>query len=131
VAEGQLRIEYRDIVFFGENSRQSAQLAVVADKQGKYQEFHDVIFAKGSTVKDADFSAKAIATLAERIGVDARRLAADAAHADTEALVQKNHAEVGAMGVIGTPKFIINGRPVIGVQPMDVFIQAIGQELAR
>lgn len=131
VAAGQLRIEYRDIMFFGENSRQSAELAVAAGKQGKYQEFHDAIFAKGATAKDADFSAKGIAALAERIGVDAKQFTADAAHADTAALVQKNHDEAGALGVTGTPTFIVNGRPVIGAQPLEVYVQAIDGELAR
>ena len=131
VAGGQLRIEYRDIMFFGENSRQSAELAVAAGRQGKYQEFHDAIFAKGRTAKDADFSAKGIAALAERIVVDAERLAADAADPETAALVQKNHDEAGALGVTGTPTFVVNGRPIIGAQPLDVFVQAIDQELAR
>ena len=131
VAGGQLRIEYRDIMFFGENSRQSAELAVAAGKQGKYQEFHDAIFAKGATAKDADYSAKGIAALAERIGVDAKQFTADAAHADTAALVQKNHDEAGALGVTGTPTFIVNGRPLIGAQPLEVFVQTIDEELAR
>lgn len=131
VAGGQLRIEYRDIMFFGENSRQSAELAVAAGKQGKYQEFHDAIFAEGATAKDADYSAKGIAALAGRIGVEAKQFTADAAHADTAALVQKNHDEAGALGVTGTPTFIVNGRPLIGAQPLEVFVQTIDEELAR
>lgn len=131
VDTGELRIEYRDIMFFGENSRQSAELGVAAGKQGKFQAFHDAIFADGKTAKDADFSAKGIEKLAERIGVDAEQFTADAAHADTAALVQKNHDEASSLGVTGTPTFIVNGRPIIGAQPLDVFIQAIDEELAH
>ncbi|MFL4478083.1 DsbA family protein [Paeniglutamicibacter sp. ORCA_105] len=128
---GRLRIEYRDIMFFGENSRQSAELAVAAGKQGKYQAFHDAIFAKGATAKDADYSEEGIKKLAQRIGVDAKRFVADAEHADTAALVQKNHDEASALGVTGTPTFIVNGRPIIGAQPLDVFVRAIDEELGR
>ena len=131
VDTGELRIEYRDIMFFGENSRQSAELGVAAGKQGKFQAFHDAIFADGKTAKDADFSAKGIGKLPERIGVDAEQFTADAAHADTAALVQKNHDEASSLGVTGTPTFIVNGRPIIGAQPLDVFIQAIDEELAH
>lgn len=131
VETGELRIEYRDIMFFGENSRQSAELGVAAGKQGKYQEFHDAIFSEGKTAKDADFSAKGVEKLAERIGVDLEQFTADAARSDTAALVQKNHDEASSLGVTGTPTFIVNGQPIIGAQPLDVFIEAINKELAH
>lgn len=131
VDTGKLRIEYRDIMFFGENSRQSAELGVAAGKQGKFQAFHDTIFEDGKTAKNADLSANGIEKLAERIGVDAEQFTADAAHADTVAMVQKNHDEASSLGVTGTPTFIVNGRPIIGAQPLDVFIEAIDEELAQ
>ena len=130
VDAGKLRIEYRDIMFFGENSRQSAELAVAAGKQGKYQEFHDAIFADGATAKNADFSADGMKELAKKIGVDHKQLVADAASKETSALVQKNHDEAKDLGVTGTPTFIINGSPIVGAQPLEAFVQAIDAELA-
>lgn len=130
VDSGKLRIEYRDIMFFGENSRQSAELAVAAGKQGKYQEFHDLIFADGATAKNADFSDAGIKAMAKDIGADHQQLVADAASAETRALVQRNHDEATNLGVTGTPTFIINGTPVVGAQPLEVFTQAIDAELA-
>lgn len=130
VDAGKLRIEYRDIMFFGENSRQSAELAVAAGKQGKYQEFHDVLFANGATAKNADFSDAGIEAMARDIGADHRQLVADAAATETKELVQKNHDEAKNLGVTGTPTFIINGSPVVGAQPLEVFVQAIDAELA-
>lgn len=131
VESGQLRIEYRDIMFFGENSRQSAELAVAAGKQGKYQEFHDAIFAKGATAKDADYSEAGLKDLAERIDVDAEQFIEDAKHTDTVSLVQQNHDEANTLGVTGTPTFVINGRPIIGAQPLEAFVQVIDEELGR
>lgn len=130
VDAGKLRIEYRDIMFFGENSRQSAELAVAAGKQGKYQAFHDAVFADGATAKNADFSAAGVKALAAQIGADHQQLVADAASEETVALVQKNHDEAKGLGVTGTPTFIVNGSPLVGAQPLEVFVQAIDAELA-
>lgn len=131
VDAGKMRIEYRDIMFFGENSRQSAELAIAAGKQGKYQEFHDTLFANGSTAKNADFSADGIKTIAKTIGVDHGQFVTDAASAETKALVQKNHDEATNLGVTGTPTFLINGSPLVGAQPLEAFIQVIDSELAN
>ncbi|PQZ86675.1 disulfide bond formation protein DsbA [Arthrobacter sp. MYb227] len=130
VDTGKLRIEYRDIMFFGENSRQSAELAIAAGKQGKYQEFHDAVFADGATAKNADFSADGVKIIAKSIGVDHQQLVTDAASAETKALVQKNHDEATNLGVTGTPTFLINGSPLVGAQPLEAFVQVIDSELA-
>lgn len=130
VDAGKLRIEYRDIMFYGEISRRSAELAVAAGLQGKYHEFHEEIFADGATAKDADFSASGVKAMAKSIGVDHEQFVADAASDTTAALVQRNHDEAKELGVTGTPTFIINGSPVIGAQPLEAFTQVIDAELA-
>lgn len=130
VDAGKMRIEYRDIMFFGENSRQSAELAIAAGKQDKYQEFHDMLFADGATAKNADFSADGIKAMAKTIGVDHQQFVSDAASDETKALVQKNHDEATNLGVTGTPTFLVNGSPLVGAQPLEAFVQVIDAELA-
>ncbi|MBB2995252.1 DsbA family protein [Paeniglutamicibacter cryotolerans] len=130
VDAGKVRIEYRDIMFFGENSRQSAELAVAAGHQGKYQEFHDEIFADGGTAKNADFSEAGIKALAASLGVDHDQLVSDAGSKETSTLVQKNHDEAKELGVTGTPTFLVNGTPLVGAQPLEAFVKVIDDELA-
>lgn len=130
VEAGKVRIEFRDIMFFGENSRQSAELAVAAGNQGKYQEFHDAIFADGRTAKNADFSEAGVKAIAASIGVDHELLVSDAASKETSALVQKNHDEAKELGVTGTPTFLVNGTPLVGAQPLEAFVKVIDDELA-
>lgn len=130
VSTGKVRFEYRDIMFFGENSRQSAELAVAAGKQGKYQEFHHAIFADGGTAKTADFSADGIKELSGKLGLDHAQLIADSTSKETVALVQKNHDEAKALGVTGTPTFVVNGIPLVGAQPLEAFVKVIDDELA-
>jgi protein-disulfide isomerase len=49
----------------------------------------------------------------------------------TEDLVKKEQAEGSAVGVSGTPAFIINGRLVSGAQPFENFKAVIDDELSR
>jgi protein-disulfide isomerase len=48
-----------------------------------------------------------------------------------EARVRAGAAEGEKLGVNSTPSMFINGRPLVGAQPFEVFKQVIDEELAR
>ena len=48
-----------------------------------------------------------------------------------EARVRASYAEGEKLGVNSTPTIYVNGRPLIGAQPFEVFKQVIDEELAR
>jgi protein-disulfide isomerase len=48
-----------------------------------------------------------------------------------QARVREGAAQGEALGVNSTPSIYINGRPLIGAQPFEVFKQAIDEELAK
>jgi len=48
-----------------------------------------------------------------------------------EARVRASAADAEKVGVNSTPSMFINGRPLVGAQPFDVFQQVIDEELAR
>lgn len=48
-----------------------------------------------------------------------------------EARVKAGGAEGEKLGVNSTPSMFINGRPLVGAQPFEVFKQVIDEELAR
>src|SRR5690606_17072336 len=45
VEEGSVRLEWRDISILGEDSTRAAVAAAAAAEQGRYQEFHELLFA--------------------------------------------------------------------------------------
>ena len=47
------------------------------------------------------------------------------------AVVQADYASAEKLGVNSTPTLYINGRPLIGAQPYEVFKQVIDEELQR
>jgi len=124
VDEGTLRIEWRNFPIFGEDSERAARGAWAAGRQGRFWQFHQAAYAKGS--KEKGFGDDRLKELAEEAGVkDVGRFAKDAGSAGAEAAVKKDQEEAYGLGATSTPSFVINGRPVSGAQPDHVFAQAI------
>ncbi|XVX20933.1 DsbA family protein [Actinomycetota bacterium] len=127
VDTGVLRIEWRDFPYRTDGSLVSAKAARAAGSQGKFWEFHDALFTKGSLDAATE---KDMAALAKSIGLDAAKLTADMKTSTTTNAVGKDFQEGQKIGVNGTPSFIINGRPIVGAQPQSVFEQVITEAAA-
>jgi len=124
--EGLIRFVYRDFPVVG--GERAALAAECVHDQGEdlFWEYHDVLFTNQQSLT----SDETLLSLAAELGVDTEAMAtclADEVHADE---VQKDIADGMALGVRGTPAFFINGRPVVGSQPLAVFQQIIDAELA-
>ncbi len=48
-----------------------------------------------------------------------------------ETVVKEDFREVMAAGIQGTPSFIINGRMLVGLQPLEVLEQVIEEEAQK
>ena len=46
-------------------------------------------------------------------------------------LVSSETSAAQSLGVTGTPSFLVNGRPLVGAQPFEVFQQVIEAELGQ
>jgi protein-disulfide isomerase len=107
-----------------------AKLAAVAshcaDEQGKFAEYHRLLFDR-----QRDFSADHFKTWAGEIGLDAARFDACLASDRFDAVIDRSLQAGQAVGVSGTPGFFINGIPVHGAQPFAVFKKTIDDELSR
>lgn len=126
----QLRIEWRDIAIFGENSHRAALAAYAAGEQGEYFDFNRELFATGKAPSAQALSDAGLESLAGELGLDLERFNADRASADIAAKVQENIDEAAQLGAFSTPSFLINGAPIVGAQPAEVFLTAVESELA-
>jgi len=124
--QGTVRLEARDIAILGEDSLQAAVAAAAAAEQGRYWEFHELLFTDLAARSPEDLTA-----MAQEAGLDLDRFAADLADPAVIATVQENMQEAQSLGLQSTPSFIVGGTPVVGAQPAEVFVEVIEQELAR
>ncbi|HEX2686282.1 MAG TPA: thioredoxin domain-containing protein [Kofleriaceae bacterium] len=122
---GQLRWIHRTLLLDDDNTL-GAEAALAAAAQGRFLPMNDRLYALGGHVDRA-----AVELLARELGLDMVRFRADL---DTHAYrpsIELDLADARALGVMGTPTFFVNGRPVHGNQPLQVFVEIVEQELAR
>ena len=121
VKDGTLRIEWRDFPYRGQESVNAAVAARAAQAQGRFWEYHDLLY-------DSQFSGfgdENLIGLAERAGLDTRQFERDYENARYEPLVRADFQRGLNAGVNGTPTFFINGKMLVGLQPVGVFESAI------
>lgn len=128
--QGDLRIEWRDLNIFGDESIRASRAAYAAALQGKFWEYHDALFPDGGTRSKDRLSEAALIELAVEFGLDEERFVADLGSEETAAAVD-TYAQLGrALGASSTPVFLLGGTPIVGAQPTEVFVQAFETALA-
>ncbi|MGW6982485.1 DsbA family protein [Streptomyces sp. NPDC054932] len=130
VADGTLRIEWRNFPIFGAESEAAAKAAWAAGQQDRFDAFHAAAYAGGS--KEKGFAEPRLVELAREAGVpDLERFKADMAGEQAAAALKKDQEEGYRIGVTSTPSFLLNGRPIAGAQPLDTFTAAIARAKAE
>ncbi len=125
VKDGTLRIEWEDFPYQGQESINAALAARAAQAQGEFWEYHDLVYANQSSGNSGGYTEESLTALAEEAGLDVERFERDLASARYEGVVQESFREGQNLGISGTPTFVINGRSLVGLQPLGVFEDAI------
>ena len=121
VEDGTLRIEWRDFPYRGQESVNAAVAARSAQAQGKFWEYHDLLYENQAS----GFSDENLTSYAKRVGLDMERFEDDYESARYAGLVQDDFKRGQSIGVNGTPTFLINDQVLVGLQPLGVFENAI------
>lgn len=122
----QIRLVYRDFPLPGHpNAVPSAEAANCAGEQGQYWQFHDLLFSDRYGLNEQaylDYAGDLKLDMAAFQQCIEERRYKEEVEADLEWATQ--------LGVSSTPTFFINGIPLVGAQPFEVFQQVIELELA-
>jgi len=122
---GDLRIEYRDIAGYGEDSERAARAAYAAGLQGRYLDFHEALFEDSQKRPPGELTPEALVKTAERLDLDIEKFRADFQSWEVTRGVQRNIDEAAEVGAFSTPSFLLAGRPILGAQSTEVFTAAI------
>ena len=122
-----MRIVWKHLPLDMHKNAMSAHLAsMAADRQGKFWEFHDKLFAN-----QQQLNLDAYKRHARELGLDVARFEKDLADLELKKRVDADKAEAQSLGVTGTPGFFVNGRFLSGAKPFEEFAKAINAELGR
>jgi len=124
---GKVKFVYRDFpLAFHPQAEPSAIAANCAGMQGKYFEFHDKIFDNGGAAGRGSADYK---RWAQELSLDVAAWESCLNDPQQKLEIQKDMQDGAAVGIRGTPGFIINGQLVSGAQPFSVFEQIIESQL--
>ena len=131
VENGTVRYEWRDFAYLGQESVNAALAARAAQEQGRFWEYHDVLYENQGSVNSGAFSDEALVSFAEEVGLDTEQFEAALTSGGYESVVQSDLREAQNAGIQGTPSFTINGQRIVGPQPLNAFEQLIEAELTK
>ena len=100
-----LRLVFKEYPILSKESRIAARAALAAERQGRYFEFHNALMgARGS------YSMDHILEVAEEVGLDIDRLVEDMKDPAIEAAIGANAELARALGITGTPTFVVGDQ---------------------
>ena len=125
---GKVRWVFRDfpIEKLHPDAPHAHQAARCAGAEGKFWEYHDLLFERSPRQARADLEA-----YAAELKLDAARFTQCLDSRRHEAAIAADMEEGSALGVDGTPTFFVNGRRLVGAQPLATFERLVEAELAR
>jgi protein-disulfide isomerase len=120
-----LRLVFKDFPLRSHDRALPAALAArCAGAQGRYWEYHDLLF-----VAEPDFSRDELIGYARRLGLDVPTFTQCVEGGRFLDAIAADQREGQAAEVRGTPTFFINGLKVVGELPIEEFRDAIRQAL--
>jgi len=119
-ADGKVKLVYKDLPILGEASRIAAFAALASRNQNKHEVFHNALMEfNGKLDRDR------IMEIATSVGIDTTQLQKDMEDPKIKQIIDDNMALASALGVRGTPAFVIGKQFVPGAVDADALRQLI------
>ena len=105
----KLRFLYKEMPVLGPQSVTAAHAALAAQRQGKYEAFHNAMMATKGQITD-----ETVYKVAGSVGLDVDRLKQDMSAPDIGQALKTNLALANELNIRGTPGFIVGNHIVPG-----------------
>ena len=125
VADKGVRIVFRDFPVLSPASDEAAMAGLSAARQGRYTRFHDAMFDTPGRV-----SHERTIAVVRKAGLDEMRTAKDMQTAALKAEIRKNLDLGRALGLTGTPSYIVGNRILSGAVGFDALKAAVDEARA-
>lgn len=115
VASGQVYYVFRHYPFLDNNaatkeSDQAANASMCAAEQGRFWDYHDIVFANWKNENEGAYSNRRLVAFAEELDLDMRQFNACFEDNTYKSVIDQDISEGTSMGVQGTPSVFVNGK---------------------
>jgi protein-disulfide isomerase len=124
----ELRLVWKSLINpIHQHAPLAAQAALAADEQGRFADYHRALYQHQGALTRADLERHAVA-----VGLDPVRFAAALDGAKYRArVIEDQRRAVDELRLAAAPYYFVNGRPLVGAQPLRVFERLCDEELER
>ena len=126
---GEVRFVYRHFAFLGEESVWAAEATECAGEQGKFWEYHDILYERWAGTNVGGYSYNNLIGFAQILELEQQQFADCMSERRYVERVRADSEFAEANGVTSTPTVFINGERVRGVE-YGIFRDAIEAALA-
>jgi protein-disulfide isomerase len=108
-ADPDLRVVYKEFPILGPGSTFAARAALAAREQERYAPFHEAMMDAEGTLDE-----RRVLEIARAVGLDLARLRDDMGDPAIEQAIARNLELAAALGITGTPSFVIGEQIIPG-----------------
>ena len=126
-----VRFGYQHFAFLGPESQRAGEASECAADQDAFWEYHDKLFDSQSGENQGAFNQDNLKRFAVELGIDTQAFDECLDSGKYTSIVLNETQSAQALGVRSTPSFLINGEPLVGAQPFDVFEQYIEAAMGK
>jgi protein-disulfide isomerase len=121
--DGNVRLVFKEFPILSEESELAAKAAMAAISQNKYMELHLALMATQGGLDE-----ERIMRVADDAGLDVDRLRQDMQDPGLDAAIERTQDLARAIGIEGTPAFVIGGQLVPGAVSKERLLEVVEQE---
>ena len=108
--DANVRVVWKEFPILGPVSEFAARASMAAERQGKYHDFHIRLMGE-----EDKLSVERVMEVAGLVGLDVAQLSRDMKDRAIQDYIQETRSLAQAIGIRGTPSFVIDGALVRGV----------------
>lgn len=120
--DDNLKFVFVDMPILGPSSRKAAEWSMAAKEQNAFLEYHAALMQSRGMINE-----QRLEQIAENIGLDVEQMRQDAASEEVEAIIREKMQKASAMGISGTPAFIIGGQLYGGYIGLERMREAVAE----
>jgi len=125
VDTGKVKILFKDFTIIGADSVSAAHTAHCASEQGKFWEYHDILYNNWNGENNGWASNENLLRFANEINLDVNKLKECNNDFRYKSIIESSNDDATLLGISGTPAFFIISnndiQKITGAQPYEVF----------